>query len=131
MGYGKSKDKYTVYLTFKRVFEENFKFKKNKDIRKKRVEDRINQLKEKEKFSVLVRAKLKKERIHTIVSYEEVEKFHQNLMNIMTLNFIKDDTDPNMKPKKMPIKKMSRTKKRQIKRLRKLKKNKMDVETKA
>jgi hypothetical protein len=36
-------------------------------MRKKRTEDRLNQLKEKEKFSVLVRAKLKKERYHTMV----------------------------------------------------------------
>jgi len=79
--YGKAKEKYTVYLTFKRgklilfqlfyiqkiVFDEKFKFKKNKQMRKKRTEDRLNQLKEKEKFSVLVRAKLKKERYHTMV----------------------------------------------------------------
>ena len=29
--------------------------------------DRINQIKEKEKFSVLIRAKLRKEKYHTIV----------------------------------------------------------------
>jgi hypothetical protein len=46
----------------------------------------------------------------------------------MTLNFIKDDCEANKLSKKMPIKKMSRTKKRQIKRLRKIKKNKMEID---
>jgi hypothetical protein len=46
-------------------------------------------------------------------------------MNIMTLNFIKDDGSANKQTKKIPIKKMSKNKKRQIKRLRKIKKNKM------
>jgi len=50
-------------------------------------------------------------------------------MNIMTLNFIKEDGESNKPTKKMPIKKMSKTKKRQIKRLRKIKNNKMDVDS--
>ena len=49
-------------------------------------------------------------------------------MNIMTLNFIKEDEEANRPKKKMPVKKMSKTKKRQIKRMRKIKKNKMEVE---
>jgi hypothetical protein len=49
-------------------------------------------------------------------------------MNIMTLNFIKDEGEANKQSKKMPIKKMSKTKKRQIKRLRKIKKNKMEID---
>lgn len=56
------------------------------------------------------------------MSYDQVEKFHNNLMNILALNFIRDEQESVAKTKKMPIKKMSKTKKRQVKRLRKLKK---------
>jgi hypothetical protein len=72
--YTESKDKNTVYLTFKRgmqtliiVYQENFKNKQNRKNRKLRLEDRKNQDKANERFNVLVRAKLKKSRIHTIV----------------------------------------------------------------
>ena len=46
-------------------------------------------------------------------------------MNILALNFIRDESQQATKTKKMPIKKMSKTKKRQMKRLRKIK-NKND-----
>lgn len=68
--YAASKDKNTVYLTFKRVYDEKFKYKKNKKIRKQRNEDRKKQDASNSKFNVLVRAKLKKSRIQTIVRKE-------------------------------------------------------------
>lgn len=43
-------------------------------------------------------------------------------MNILALNFIREEQEPAAKTKKMPEKKMSKTKRRQMKRLRKLKK---------
>ena len=60
-----------------------------------------------------------------------MEKFHQILMNIMTLYFIRDESKLKSKTKKMPLKKMSKTKRRKMKRLRLIKKKdstKMDVE---
>lgn len=67
--YTESKNKYSVYLTFKRLYQENFKYKRNAKNRKLRMEDRKKQDKETERFNVLIRAKLKKKRIHTIVIY--------------------------------------------------------------
>lgn len=52
-------------------------------------------------------------------------------MNVMTLYFIREDNQTKKKTKKMPIKKMSKTQRRKMKRLRKIKvtdTNKMDVE---
>ena len=65
--YNASRDKNSVYLTFKRVYDEKFKFKRNKKRRKQRMEDRKEQDLKNAKFNVLVRAKLKKSRIQTIV----------------------------------------------------------------
>jgi hypothetical protein len=48
-------------------------------------------------------------------------------MNVLTLNFIREDNQLKKKTKKMPEKKMSKTKKRDIKRLRKINKNKLQV----
>jgi len=62
------------------------------------------------------------------VSYDQVEKFHNNLMNILALNFLREEQEPVAKTKKMPEKKMSKTKRRQTKRLRKIKK-KTDLPT--
>lgn len=119
--YTASRDKHSVYLTFKRVYDEKFKNKKNKKIRKQRYEDRKNQDKSQDRFKVLVRAKLKKSRIQTILNDDELNKFHHILMNVLTLYFIRDDNKAKAKPKKLPIKKMSKTKKRKMKRLRKIK----------
>lgn len=66
--YTESKNKYSVYLTFKRLYQENFKYKRNAKNRKLRMEDRKKQDKETERFNVLIRAKLRKKRIHTIVN---------------------------------------------------------------
>lgn len=65
--YSESRDKYSVYLTFKRVYEENHKFKQNKKIKQKRYLDRKEQEKQNRTFKVLIRAKLRKRRIQTIV----------------------------------------------------------------
>jgi hypothetical protein len=65
--YTQSKDKNAVYLTFKRLYQENFKFKRNAKMRKLRMEDRKKQEQTTKEFNVLVRAKLKKQRCHTIV----------------------------------------------------------------
>ena len=48
-------------------------------------------------------------------------------MNILTLNFLRDEVQLLKNTKKMPIKKMSKTKKRQLKRLRKIKKKNNDT----
>lgn len=48
-------------------------------------------------------------------------------MNVLTLYFIRDENKLGKKAKKMPIKKMSKTRRRKLKTLRK-KANKMDVE---
>ncbi len=66
--YAASKEKHSVYLTFKRLYDEKFKHKTNKKIRKQRNEEKKKQDAANGKFSVLVRAKLKKSRIQTIVS---------------------------------------------------------------
>lgn len=66
--YTASRDKHSVYLTFKRVYDEKFKHKKNKKISKLRNEDRKQQDLANGRYNVLVRAKLKKDRIQTIVS---------------------------------------------------------------
>ena len=67
--YTASKEKHSVYLTFKRLYQENFKYKRNAKNRKLRMEDRKKQDKATERFNVLVRAKMQKKRIHTIVKY--------------------------------------------------------------
>jgi hypothetical protein len=126
--YTQSKDKYSVYLTFKRVYEEKFKHQNNKKARKQRNEDRINQDKENAAYSVLVRAKLKKNRIQTILSQADIDKFHHILMNIMSLYFIREENKQNVSQKKLPLKLMSKTKRRNMKRLRKIGANKMKVD---
>ena len=127
--YSASKEKNSVYLTFKRIYEEKFKNKKNKKVRRMRNVDRKEQDQKEAKFNVLVRAKLKKSRIQTIVivylniqlNESEIDKFHHILMNVLTLHFIRDESKIKKKEKRMPIKKASKTQKRKIKRLRKIK----------
>ena len=75
-------------------------------------------------FNVLVRAKLKKQRIHTIITPEELKTFHKNLTNVLIMHFITEER--KKKEKKMPIKKMSKTQKRKIKKLKKIKKMAME-----
>ena len=89
--FNQSKIKYSIYLTFKRLYEEKFKYKKNKKNRKLRMEDRKEQDKNKKTFNVLIRAKLNKKRIHTIVTPENLQSFHHNVMNVLTLHFIREE----------------------------------------
>ena len=130
--YTESQNKYSVYLTFKRTYEEKYKYKRNQKNKRLRLEDRKNQEKDSNKlFNVFVRAKLKKKRINTIITPEELNSFHHNLMNILTLHFIKEE---KKKEKKTTVnkEKMSKTQKRKLKKLKKIakKENKMDLENK-
>ena len=122
--YSASRDKNTVYLTMKRMYEEKQKYKRNPAKRRLRIKDRLEQDKENKLFNVLVRAKLKKQRIHTIITPEELKTFHKNLNNVLIMHFITEER--KKKEKKMPIKKMSKTQKRKIKKLKKIKKMAME-----
>ena len=122
--YAASKEKNTVYLTMKRIYEEKQKYKKNPLKRRLRIKDRIEQDKENKVFNVLVRAKLRKARIHTIITTDELERFHKNLTNVLIMNFIADER--KKKEKKVLTKKISKTQKRKLKKLKKI--NKMAVE---
>lgn len=118
--YKNSKDKHSVYLTMKRIYEEKFKYKRSTKCRKQRAQNRQEQEKTNAVFNILVRAKLKKERIHTIVTPNDLEAFHKGLSNILTLNFMTDD-DQKKEKKKIIKKTISKTQKRKIKRLKKIK----------
>ena len=118
--YSQSKEKYSVYLTIKRLYEEKNKYKKNPAQRKLRLKDRLEQDKTDKSFNVLVRAKLRKQRIHTIITPDELNRFHKNLTNVLIMNFIKDEK--KKKEKKEQVKKMSKTKKKKIKKLKRINK---------
>ena len=122
--YSASKEKYSVYLTIKRLYEEKQKYKKNPAKRKLRIKDRLEQDKENKVFNILVRAKLRKQRIHTIITPDELNRFHKNLTNVLIMNFIKEERVK--KEKKEPNKKMSVRQRRKIKRLKRINKMKID-----
>ena len=122
--YTASKEKNAVYLTMKRLYEEKQKYKNNPAKRRLRIKDRLEQDKENKLFNVLVRAKLKKQRIHTIITPDELERFHKNLTNVLIMNFIKEERVK--KEKKEPTKKMSVRQRRKIKRLKRINKMKID-----
>ena len=122
--YSASKEKYSVYLTIKRLYEEKQKYKKNPAKRKLRIKDRLEQDKENKLFNILVRAKLRKQRIHTIITPDELNRFHKNLTNVLIMNFIKEERVK--KEKKEPNKKMSVRQRRKIKRLKRINKMKID-----
>ena len=122
--YSASKEKYSVYLTIKRLYEEKQKYKKNSANRKLRIKDRLEQDKENKVFNILVRAKLRKQRIHTIITPDELNRFHKNLTNVLIMNFIKEERVK--KEKKEPTKKMSVRQRRKIKRLKRINKMKID-----
>ena len=122
--YSASKEKYSVYLTIKRLYEERQKYKKNSANRKLRIKDRLEQDKENKEFNILVRAKLKKQRIHTIITPDELNRFHKNLTNVLIMNFIKEEKIK--KEKKKPLKKMSVRQRRKLKKLKRI--NKMKIE---
>ena len=122
--YTASKEKNAVYLTMKRLYEEKQKYKNNPAKRRLRIKDRLEQDKENKLFNVLVRAKLKKQRMHTIITPDELERFHKNLTNVLIMHFITEER--KKKVKKIVEKKMSKTQKRKLKKLKKI--NKMVVE---
>ena len=122
--YSASKEKYSVYLTIKRLYEEKQKYKNNPAKRKLRIKDRLEQDKENKAFNILVRAKLRKQRIHTIITPDELNRFHKNLTNVLIMNFIKEERVK--KEKKEPNKKMSVRQRRKIKRLKRINKMKID-----
>ena len=122
--YSASKEKYSVYLTIKRLYEEKQKYKNNPAKRKLRIKDRLEQDKENKEFNILVRAKLRKQRIHTIITPDELNRFHKNLTNVLIMNFIKEERVK--KEKKEPTKKMSVRQRRKIKRLKRINKMKID-----
>ena len=122
--YTASKDKYSVYLTMKRMYTETQKYKNNAAKRKLRIKDRLEQDKENKQFNVMVRAKLRKQRIHTIITPDELSRFHKNLTNVLIMHFITEER--KKKDKKIAEKKISKTQKRKIKKLKKI--NKMAVE---
>ena len=122
--YSASKEKYSVYLTIKRLYEEKQKYKKNSANRKLRIKDRLEQDKQNKEFNILVRAKLRKQRIHTIITPDELNRFHKNLTNVLIMNFIKEERVK--KEKKEPNKKMSVRQRRKIKRLKRINKMKID-----
>ena len=122
--YSASKEKYSVYLTIKRLYEEKQKYKNNPAKRKLRIKDRLEQDKENKVFNILVRAKLRKQRIHTIITPDELNRFHKNLTNVLIMNFIKEERVK--KKKKEPTKKMSVRQRRKIKRLKRINKMKID-----
>ena len=115
--YTASKDKNSVYLTMKRMYEEKHKYKRNPAKRRLRLKDRLEQDKENKMFNVLVRAKLRKQRIHTIITPDELERFHKNLTNVLVMNFITEER--KKKERKIAEKKISKTQKRKIKKLKK------------
>ena len=122
--YSASKEKYSVYLTIKRLYEEKQKYKKNSAKRKLRIKDRLEQDKENKVFNILVRAKLRKQRIHTIITPDELNRFHKNLTNVLIIKYIKEERVK--KEKKEPTKKMSVRQRRKIKRLKRINKMKID-----
>ena len=129
-----SKDKGSIYFTFKRVYSENYKFKKNKRVRKLRKEDHFNQEADKDKqYNVLVRAKLNKKRVQTIIKPNEINSFHNILMKIFSLHFITSSDETVSKKLKANDfnKNKSKTLRRKDKKLKKLGKrkeeNKVDI----
>ena len=116
--YTASKDKYSVYLTMKRMYTETQKYKNNAAKRKLRIKDRLEQDKENKQFNV------RKQRIHTIITPDELSRFHKNLTNVLIMHFITEER--KKKEKKIAEKKISKTQKRKIKKLKKI--NKMAVE---
>lgn len=85
----KSKEKNTLYFTFKRYFPESYKFKKNQKIKKLRRYNQLVQEREASRlFSILIRIKLNKKKFFTILEPNEIEKFHNIFIKIMSLHFI-------------------------------------------
>ena len=71
-------------------------------------------------------------RINTIITPEELNSFHHNLINILTLHFIKEERKKKEKKEISNKATISKTQKRKIKKLKKIakKESKMDIENK-
>lgn len=121
-----SKDKHSIYLTFKRLYTENFKYKQNQKNRKLRREDHEKQETNKEtQFNVLVRAKLKKKRVQTVLEPKDISAFHNIFTKILSLHFITQTNELHKKQKTVSsVKGKSNTQKRKEKRLKRLALNK-------
>lgn len=119
--FSQAKDKRSIYFTFKRVYTENFKHKRNKKARKLRREDHLTQETDKDKqYNVLVRVKLQKKKVQTIVEPKNLTSFHNILMKIFSLHFITSSNEAVPKAKVVQVKKKSKTQKRKDKKLKKL-----------
>lgn len=118
--YKLSESRACVYLTFKRAYEEKHKYKNNKNMRKQRLQDRLQQNNSNSVFNVLVRAKLKKQRIQTILTPSDIDVFHKHLINVLMLNFITQERTKKLKGKAKET--MSKTKKRKLRKLKRAKK---------
>lgn len=123
--FGDSKDKHSIYFTFKRIYTENFKHKQNKKNRKLRREDQLKQESDLTKqFNVLIRAKLKKKRVQTIIEPKDITGFHNIFTKIMSLHFITHSNEPRKQKLIQSHTGKSNTQKRKEKRLKRLALNK-------
>lgn len=119
--FSESKEKHSLYFTFKRLYTENFKYKNNRKIRKQRNLDISTQQKDMTKqYNVLCRVKLNKHKVQTIVEPNDITKFQNILMKIFSLHFITSKNEPIPKVKVNLIKKKSATQKRKDKKLKRL-----------
>lgn len=119
--FSESKEKNTINFSFKRVYQESNKFKKSKNARNLREIDCKNQESDTTKqYNVLVRAKLRRKRIRTIVDSKNIRNFHSNLMKIFTLHFITQTNDHKPRIKVSAKKKRSNKQKRKDKKEKKL-----------
>jgi hypothetical protein len=119
--FSEAKDKRSIYFTFKRVYSENYKYKRNNKARKLRREDHFTQESDKSRqYSVLCRVKLQRKKIQCIVDPKNLNAFHNILMKIFSLHFITSSDENTSKAKVTDVKKKSKTQKRKEKKLKKL-----------
>ena len=82
--YGTAKKNGTLWLTYKRVFEDDLKNKRCDKAQKN--QKRAATCQEKSSFSVLVRAKTSQKKASTIVIPEEIAAFHRKLKDVQVQN---------------------------------------------
>ncbi len=116
-----SKEKHSLYFTFKRLFKEDFKYKRNRKIRKQRVINQLEQENDKNReYNILCRVKLNKHKCQTVVEPKDISKFQNILMKIFSLHFITEKVEVKKKTKADSKNKKSKTLKRKEKKLKKL-----------
>lgn len=116
-----SKDKHSLYFTFKRLYKEEFKYKRNRKIRKQRLTNQLEQENDKNReYNILCRVKLNKQRCQTVVEPKDLSKFQNILMKIFSLHFITEKAEVKPKVKTGTINKKSKTLRRKEKKLKKL-----------